>query len=247
MTEYGLIGYPLIHSFSKKFFTEKFAVEGTDACYLNFEMETVDHLLDTIQAHPNLRGLNVTIPHKQNVIPLLNSISDEAREIGAVNVIAIRRQADGTPTLHGYNADVIGFERSIAPLLKNHHKRALVLGTGGASKAVCYGLHRLGVDTTYVSRTPRPGQLAYSQLDANVMEEYTVVVNCSPLGTFPKVDTCPDIPYHLLTDKHLLYDLVYNPDRTLFLKRGEQQGATIKNGLEMLHLQALASYDFWNK
>ena len=247
MTEYGLIGFPLIHSFSKSFFTEKFQAEGTDAQYLNFEMETVDGLVDTIRQHPDLRGLNVTIPHKQNVIPLLDEISEEASEIGAVNVIAIKRQADGTPFLKGYNADVIGFEQSIQPLLKPHHKKALILGTGGASKAINYGLKRLGLETMFVSRTPREGMISYGQLDANVMAEYTVIVNCSPLGTFPKTETCPDIPYQLLNGQHLLYDLVYNPSKTLFLQRGEAQGATIKNGLEMLHLQALASWQFWNK
>lgn len=246
MTEYGLIGFPLIHSFSKRFFTEKFEKEQTDAQYLNFEMETVDGLLDAIKSHPQLKGLNVTIPHKQNVIPLLDHISTEAKEIGAVNVIAISRNADGTPVLKGYNADVIGFERSIKPLLQPHHTKALVLGTGGASKAVCYGLKRLGLQTTLVSRTPKDGQLSYDQLTPEVMAQYTVVVNCSPVGTFPKSDTCPDIPYHLLTPRHLLYDLVYNPDKTLFLQKGEAQGAIIKNGLEMLHLQALASYEFWN-
>lgn len=246
MTEYGLIGFPLVHSFSKKFFTEKFEQEHTDAQYLNFEMGTVDGLLDLIKAHPQLKGLNVTIPHKQNVMPLLDDISQEAREIGAVNVIAISRDANGNPVLKGYNADVIGFERSIQPLLKEHHTKALILGTGGASKAINYGLKRLGLQTTFVSRTPKEGMLSYEQLTPEVMEEYTVVVNCSPLGTFPKVDTCPAIPYELLTPKHLLYDLVYNPDKTLFLQRGEAKGATIKNGLEMLHLQALASYEFWN-
>lgn len=247
MTEYGLIGFPLIHSFSKKFFTEKFEKEQTDAQYLNFEMETVDGLLDAIKSHPQLKGLNVTIPHKQNVIPLLDHISTEAKEIGAVNVIAISRNADGTPVLKGYNADVIGFERSIKPLLQPHHTKALVLGTGGASKAVCYGLKRLGLQTTLVSRTPKDGQLSYNQLTPEVMAQYTVVVNCSPVGTFPKSDACPAIPYHLLTPRHLLYDLVYNPDKTLFLQKGEAQGAIIKNGLEMLHLQALASYEFWNQ
>lgn len=247
MTEYGLIGFPLVHSFSKQFFTEKFKTEGTDAQYLNFEMETVDGLADLIKSRPCLKGLNVTIPHKQNVMPLLDEISDEAREIGAVNAIAIGRKADGTPILKGYNADVIGFEKSISPLLKAHHKKALILGTGGASKAVGYGLRRLGLETLFVSRTAREGVITYQDLSAKVMGEHTVVVNCSPLGTFPKGDTCPDIPYNLIGKEHLLYDLVYNPAKTLFLQRGEAQGAVIKNGLEMLHLQALASHNFWNK
>jgi shikimate dehydrogenase len=247
MTEYGLIGFPLIHSFSRQFFSDKFREEGIDAQYLNFEMETVDGLRALIAEHPQLRGLNVTIPHKQNVMALLDEISDEAREIGAVNVIAINRGADGKARLKGHNADVVGFEDSIRPLLKPHHKRALVLGTGGASKAISYGLRRLGLEITPVSRTERPGALTYRQLTAEVMAEHTVVVNCTPLGTFPHEETYPDLPYGLLTERHLLYDLVYNPAKTQFLLRGEAQGAAIKNGLEMLHLQALASWEIWNK
>lgn len=246
MTEYGLIGFPLVHSFSKQFFTEKFAKEHIDAQYLNFEIETVDNLINIIKEHPQLKGLNVTIPHKQHVMPLLNELSTEAQEIGAVNVIAIHRTDHGDITLKGYNADVIGFENSIRPLLKPHHTKALILGTGGASKAVDYGLRRLGLKTTFVSRTPREGMLTYSQLDPEIMEQYTVVVNCTPLGTFPHQETFVDIPYHLLGSQHLLYDLVYNPSKTMFLQKGEAQGATIKNGLEMLHLQAIASWDFWN-
>ena len=247
MTEYGLIGFPLVHSFSRQFFAEKFAKEHIQAQYLNFEMESVDHLVDTIKAHPDLRGLNVTIPHKQHVMPLLDDLSDEAREIGAVNVIAIRRTAGGGIRLKGYNADVIGFENSIRPLLKPHHKKALILGTGGASKAIRYGLNRLGLDTTFVSRSPKEGMLTYQQLTPEVMQQNTVIVNCTPLGTFPHQDTFPDIPYRLIGAGHLLYDLVYNPDKTLFLQKGEAQGAAIKNGLDMLHLQALASWEFWNQ
>lgn len=254
MTEYGLIGYPLGHSFSRQFFTEKFRKEGIDARYLNFEIPTVDGLKDIIREHPLLCGLNVTIPHKQAVMPLLDEISEEARQIGAVNVISIRRKAAGAGNasddaiiLKGYNADVIGFSDSIRPLLKPWHKKALVLGTGGASKAVVYGLKSLGVEPVNVSRTPKSGMLGYSDLSEEVMREHTVIVNCTPLGTWPKTDACPDIPYNLLTDRHLLYDLVYNPELTLFLKRGQEHGATTKNGLEMLHLQALASWRFWNE
>ena len=247
MTQYGLIGFPLIHSFSKQFFTQKFENEHIDAQYINFEIEDARQLIDIIKSHPMLRGLNVTIPHKQNVIPLLDDISREAHEIGAVNVIAIKRDdADGTFRLTGHNADVIGFERSISPLLKPHHTKALVLGTGGASKAVVYGLNRLGIKTTLVSRTPKPSMLTYDQLTAETMSQHTVIVNCTPLGTFPNTTTCPAIPYNLLDNRHLLYDLVYNPAKTLFLEKGETQGATIKNGLEMLHLQALASWQIWN-
>ena len=262
---FGLIGYPLGHSFSRGFFTEKFAREGIDAEYLNFEIPDARMLLDVIRDNQELRGLNVTLPHKQAVIPLLDELSDEAREIGAVNVIRIR---DGR--LKGYNSDIIGFMESIRPLLQPHHKKALVLGTGGASKAICVGLKRLGLDWTYVSRkaspqtplrgeglsaakdSPLPGEgsgvrLSYSDLTPEVMQAYTVIVNCSPVGMFPKVDAAPDIPYELLTPQHLLFDCVYNPEDTLFLKKGREQGATGKNGLEMLHLQALASWRFWNE
>ena len=242
MTEYALIGYPLVHSFSQQYFTEKFAKENIDACYLNMEMESVGHLAETIKAHPQLKGLNVTIPHKQSVMPLLHSISDEARKIGAVNCIRIEDNK-----LFGYNTDVIGFERSIRPLLQPWHKRALVLGTGGASKAVVYGLRRLGVEPTLVSRTPADGQLSYSDLTEEVMNDHTVIVNCTPLGTFPKVEGCPSIPYIYIGERHLLYDLVYNPAKTLFLQKGEAQGAAVKNGLEMLHLQAEAGWEIWNR
>ena len=242
MDKYGIIGYPLGHSFSRGFFTEKFAREGIDAQYLNFEIPDVAMLRNVLRDNPELRGLNVTLPHKQAVIPLLDELSDEAREIGAVNVIRVR---DGK--LKGFNSDIIGFTESIKPLLKPHHKKAIVLGTGGASKAICVGLKRLGIEWKYVSRTPHEGMLTYSDLAPEVMEEYTVIVNCSPVGMFPKVDEAPAIPYELLTPKHLLFDCVYNPEDTLFLKRGRERGAMGKNGLEMLHLQAIASWRFWNE
>ena len=269
---YGLIGFPLGHSFSRGFFTEKFAREGIDAEYLNFEIPDASMLLDVIRENPGLRGLNVTLPHKQAVIPLLDELSDEAREIGAVNVIRVR---DGK--LKGFNSDIIGFMESIRPLLEPHHKKALVLGTGGASKAICVGLQRLGLEWTYVSRkslTPGPSpvgegsgllvsplshgrgvggeagsevRLSYSDLTAEVMQAHTVIINCSPVGMFPKVDAAPAIPYEYLTPQHLLFDCVYNPEDTLFMQKGRAQGATVKNGLEMLHLQALASWRFWNE
>ncbi len=241
MIKYGLIGFPLGHSFSKGFFTEKFAREGIDAEYVNFEIPDASMLLDVIRDNPELRGLNVTLPHKQAVIPLLDELSDEAREIGAVNVIRIR---DGK--LKGFNSDIIGFTESIKPLLQPWHKKALILGTGGASRAIRVGLTRLGIEWTYVSRSPRDGMLTYSQLTPEVMQEYTVIVNCSPVGMFPKVDQAPDIPYELLTPQHLLFDLVYNPEDTLFMQKGRAQGAIVKNGLEMLHLQAIASWEFWH-
>lgn len=242
MDKYGIIGYPLGHSFSRAFFTEKFQREHIDAEYVNFEIPSADMLPGIVQANPNLRGLNVTLPHKEAVIPMLDELSDEAKEIGAVNVIRVR---DGR--LKGFNSDIIGFMDSIRPLLKPWHQHALVLGTGGASRAIRVGLQRLGIEWTYVSRTPAPGRLTYTDLTPDLMEHYQVIVNCSPVGMFPRVDACPDIPYQLLTDHHLLYDLVYNPQETLFLKRGAEYGAAVKNGLEMLHLQALASWRFWNE
>ena len=242
MDRYGIIGFPLGHSFSRAFFTEKFQKEHIDAEYVNFEIPSAHLLPEIVRSNPHLRGLNVTLPYKEAVIPMLDSMSDEAREIGAVNVIQVREGR-----LKGFNSDIIGFMGSLRPLLKPWHQHALVLGTGGASRAIRVGLERLGLDWTYVSRTAAEGRLTYSALTPEVMEHFQVIVNCSPVGMFPKVDVCPDIPYHLLSPRHLLYDLVYNPEETLFLKRGAQQGATIKNGLGMLHLQALASWEFWNE
>lgn len=242
MTIYGIIGYPLGHSFSKGFFTEKFARESINAQYLNFEIPDVAMLPDVLRNNPELRGLNVTLPHKQAVIPLLDEMSKEAKEIGAVNVIRIR---DGR--LKGFNSDIIGFTNSIKPLLMPHHKKALILGTGGASKAIRVGLNRLGIEWTYVSRSPREGMITYEDITAETLQAYTVIVNCSPVGMFPNVAQAPEIPYDCLSDKHLLFDLVYNPEETLFMKKGRAEGATVKNGLEMLHLQAVASWDFWNE
>lgn len=242
MTKYGIIGYPLGHSFSKGFFTEKFARESIDAQYLNFEIPDVAMLPDVLRNNPELRGLNVTLPHKQAVILLLDEMSKEAKEIGAVNVIRVRNGK-----LKGFNSDIIGFTNSIKPLLMPHHKKALILGTGGASKAICVGLNRLGIEWTYVSRSPREGMITYEDITAETLQAYTVIVNCSPVGMFPNVAQAPEIPYDCLSDKHLLFDLVYNPEETLFMKKGREQGATVKNGLEMLHLQAIASWDFWNE
>lgn len=242
MTKFGIIGYPLGHSFSKGFFTEKFARESINAQYLNFEIPDVAMLPDVLRNNPELRGLNVTLPHKQAVIPLLDEMSKEAKEIGAVNVIRVRNGK-----LKGFNSDIIGFTNSIKSLLMPHHKKALILGTGGASKAIRVGLNRLGIEWTYVSRSPREGMITYEDITAETLQAYTVIVNCSPVGMFPNVAQAPDIPYDCLSDKHLLFDLVYNPEETLFMKKGRAEGATVKNGLEMLHLQAIASWDFWNE
>ena len=242
MEQYGLIGYPLGHSFSRRFFNEEFFPEhGIEAEYLNFEIPEAEGLLEVVHTHPLLRGLNCTIPHKQAVIPLLDEISPEAHEIGAVNVIRIRNGR-----LKGFNSDIIGFMDSLRPLLQPHHRHALVLGSGGASKAVWAGLLRLGLEPMQVSRKAGDGVLSYEMLTPEVMADCTVVVNCSPVGMFPHVDECPAIPYELLSGRHLLYDLVYNPLDTLFMQRGRERGATVKNGLEMLRLQALASWKFWH-
>ncbi len=239
---YGLIGYPLGHSFSKQFFTEKFAKEGIAAEYRNFEIAEASMLLDIVRNTPNLKGLNCTIPHKQAILPLLDELSPEAKEIGAVNVIKLME--DGR--LKGYNSDIIGFTDSIRPLLQPHHRHALILGTGGASLAIKAGLEQLGLTCTYVSRTKREGRLTYEELTAEVMQDYQVIVNCSPVGMYPRTEDAPALPYQALTPQHLLYDLVYNPLQTAFMKNGAAQGAIVKNGLEMLHLQALASWNFWN-
>lgn len=239
MKQFGLIGRTLGHSFSQRYFTEKFRREGIDAEYRNYEMPDASGVLSLIESTPNLVGLNVTIPYKKDVIPMLRSLSNEAREIGAVNVIRI---AD----MCGFNTDVVGFRESLRPLLQPHHTRALVLGTGGASLAVRHGLKQLGIEVLGVSRTPHAGLLTYADIDADILSSYTVIVNCTPLGTYPNVDTCPDIPYHLLTQRHLLFDLVYNPEETLFMRRGREQGAVVKNGYEMLILQAEAAWKIWH-
>lgn len=246
MQKYGLIGYPLKHSFSIGYFNEKFKSEGIDAEYVNFEIPSIADLPEIIERTPDLRGFNVTIPYKEKVISYLDEIDKDATAIGAVNVVKVIRQKNKYKLI-GYNSDIIGFTRSIEPLLQEYHKKALILGTGGASKAVYHGLKKLGIEGVYVSRTPRPEMLAYEELTPEIMEEYTVIVNCTPVGMYPKVDFCPDIPYECLTANHLLYDLLYNPDTTLFMKKGAAQGAATKNGLEMLLLQAFAGWEFWNK
>ena len=255
MQQYGLIGHPLGHSFSAAFFAEKFAREHIDARYENFDLAEVNDLRDWVSTHPELVGFNVTIPHKQAVVPQLDSLSPEAEAVGAVNVVRVRRTDGGGLRLEGHNSDLLGFTRSIAPLLCPHHRRALVLGTGGASKAVVVGLRRLGVAPTYVSRraaSPLPVDgvpvpvITYAELSAPVLAAHTVIVNASPVGMAPAVENAPDLPYGALTSTHLLYDLIYNPAETRFLHEGKLRGCTVKNGLEMLHLQALEAWDFWN-
>lgn len=228
------------HSFSAGYFSEKFAAEKIDAVYHNFPMEDIS-IFPSLLTMPGLKGLNITIPYKQKVIPFLNAISDEASAIGAVNCIHI---AEGKTT--GYNTDVIGFTDSLTPLLAPHHNRALILGTGGASLAVAYALTQLNIPFLKVSRVPSAGNtVSYEAITDELIATHTLIINTTPLGTFPDVDTFPPIPYHLLTGKHLLYDLVYNPAATRFLTFGKQYGASVKNGLEMLHLQAEAAWHIW--
>lgn len=245
MKQFGLIGLPLGHSFSKKFFSTKFETENIDAQYDLYELQNVSELL-ALKEKSQLCGLNVTIPYKQQVIPLLDELDETAAEIGAVNVIKFIRKEGGL-RLKGYNSDAIGFENSISPLLKGCHKKALILGTGGASKAIDYTLRKLGIITTFVSRTAKDGALTYGQLTKDVMADYLVIVNASPVGTFPHVDECPDIPYQFLGSDHLLFDAVYNPPLTLFLRKGQGQGAQVLNGEGMLIGQAQAAWKIWEE
>lgn len=245
--KYGLIGYPLTHSFSKKFFTEKFSAEGIDAEYNNYQISDIGLLPEIISNNPDLKGLNVTIPYKEQVLRFLDRIDSAAAEINAVNTIRINRN-DHKAFLEGYNTDLIGFENSIKPLLQKHHHKALILGSGGASKAIIKVLAGLGIETITVSRNPQyKGEISYDDLDEGVMESYKIIVNCTPIGTYPLIEGCPAIPFEYVDEQHLLYDLVYNPPLTEFLKQGQLKRATIKNGLEMLHLQALASWNIWNQ
>ncbi|MBR6884539.1 MAG: shikimate dehydrogenase [Prevotella sp.] len=245
MDKYGLIGYPLGHSFSISYFNEKFQNEGINAKYINFEIPTIEALPEVLASNPELKGLNVTIPYKEKVISYLDTVSPEARAIGAVNVIRIDHKGSDIK-LKGFNSDVIGFTKSIEPMLEPIHKKALILGTGGASKAIDFGLKSLGLETVFVSRYERPGTIQYEKITPEIIHEYNVIVNCTPLGMYPHSDRCPNLPYEAMDERNILYDLIYNPDETLFMYKGRQQGATVKNGLEMLLLQAFASWELWH-
>jgi shikimate dehydrogenase len=242
MRLFGLIGYPLTHSFSKKFFSEKFDQEGIADCrYELFSIPAIDQLTEILAAHPDLAGLNVTIPYKEQVLPFLQAQDEVVNEIGACNCILVHKGH-----LKGFNTDVTGFERSLGQKLLPHHRRALVLGTGGASKAVRYVLRKAGIEYLSVSRTPRDGEIGYADLTATVMKEHQLIINTTPVGTYPNVEHAPPIPYDLVTSKHYLYDLVYNPEKTIFLQRGEEKGAATKNGYDMLVVQAEESWRIWN-
>jgi len=247
MDKFGLIGYPLGHSFSISYFNQKFQDEGINAVYENYEIPNIDTLTEVLSSNPELKGLNVTIPYKEKVMEFLDYISPEARAIGAVNVIRVIHDGKNIK-LKGYNSDVIGFTQSIEPMLDaKWHKKALILGTGGASKAINYGLRNLGLETVFVSRYERPNTIQYKSITPEVVKEYNVIVNCTPVGTFPKTDACPYLPYEAMDSHTILYDLIYNPDTTLFMEKGMERGADVKNGLEMLLLQAFASWEFWHE
>ena len=238
---YGLIGYPLSHSFSPAYFKNKFEKEGIDASYTAFPLPSVSDFPVLLNEHPELIGLNVTIPHKETVIPYLDVLHEDAKAVGAVNCIKI----EGGKTT-GYNTDITGFEKTLRPLLKPHHQQAFILGTGGASKAIAYVLDKLGIEYVKISRERKPDTLSYDSLMDEMFATHTLVINTTPLGMYPDVDSCPRIPYDVLNSDHLLYDLVYNPAETKFMRLGKQYGATTKNGLKMLELQAEAAWQIWN-
>ena len=214
---------------------------------MNFQIENVKELKNVLKDNPSLCGLNVTLPYKTQVMPLLDEIDKDAQLIGAVNVIKFIRGRFNKLKLKGYNSDIIGFKESIEPLLnKEIHRNALILGTGGASKAVYHGLKQLDIEVQFVSREPEIDCITYNEVTPDLIEECTVIVNATPLGMYPQIEKCPDIPYESLTSKHLLYDLLYNPNETMFMRKGKAKGATVKNGLEMLLLQAFVSWEIWN-
>ena len=248
MKTFGLIGYPLGHSFSKKFFTEKFEKEGlADYQYVNFEIDSIAKFPSIFDDFDNICGLNCTIPYKQQIMTFLDDIDEETQQVGAVNTIKPIHTKDGL-RLKGFNTDIIGFERSLKPMLSKKHTKALILGTGGASKAVKHVLNKLGINFISASIEDElfENEIRYSEIDSEMLQERLIIINATPLGTYPKIDTCPDIPYECLTSDHVLFDLVYNPDVTLFMKNGLEKGAKAKNGLEMLHGQAIAAWEIWN-
>ena len=237
MRHFGIIGYPLLHSFSAKYFNEKFQKEQIEAEYSLYpivenELEQVRDLLN------RLDGMNITLPYKQTIIPYLKGLDETAETIGAVNVVHNHI---------GYNTDCLGFMESIQPLLRSYDKKALVLGTGGAAKAICYGLTKLQIAPTLVSRTPHEQAIGYDAIDQSIMDTHSIIINCTPLGMLPDVESCPNIPYELISNRHLLFDCIYNPEETLFLKKGRQQGASTQNGMRMLIGQANAAWKIWNK
>ena len=242
---FGLLGKDIEYSFSRGYFTEKFEKLDLQKCkYVNFDIQKIEDFTAVIkEGGDSLGGINVTIPYKEEVMKYLDKLDETAKAIGAVNTIKFTKRGN----LKGYNSDVVGFEKSIFPLIKKHHKRALILGTGGASKAIAYALKKNDIKFKFVSRKPEgKKEISYQDLTEEMMEKYQVIINSSPVGTSPNTERCPDIPYQFITENHLLYDLIYNPEVTTFLAKGKAQGATIKNGYEMLQLQAEESWRIWN-
>lgn len=248
MRLFGLIGYPLTHSFSAKYFANKFEAEKIhDTAYQLFPLKDIAEIALLIKSQPDLQGFNVTIPHKVAILPYLDDLSKEAKATGAVNCVKILRNNSGIK-LVGYNTDLFGFRESLVPVLKPFHRKALVLGTGGAAKAVCYILHELGIKYTLVSRSGTGESIInYSQLTENTITDNLLIINTSPTGMYPDTDKCPDIPYQFLSNRHVLFDLIYNPSETRFLTLGREAGATTSNGLKMLELQAEESWNIWNR
>ncbi|TXD54465.1 MULTISPECIES: shikimate dehydrogenase family protein [unclassified Polaribacter] len=242
---FGLLGKNISYSFSRGYFTEKFKkLDLKKYKYMNFDLQKIEDLPKIIDAYSNLKGINVTIPYKEAILPFLDKLDKTAAKIGAVNTVKFTKRGN----LKGYNSDVVGFENSIAPFLKKHHKKALILGTGGASKAIAFAFKRNKIKYKFVSRNPEgKKEISYQSLTQEVIENYTIIVNCTPLGTSPDIEKHPDIPYQFITTNHILYDLIYNPEETVFLSKGKEKGAVIKNGLEMLQLQAEESWRIWNK
>jgi len=240
---FGLIGCQLSHSFSANYFSAKFLRENlSNHIYQNFPIDTIYQFPNILKQFCDIKGLNVTIPYKTSIVKYLDKLDPIAEKIGAVNTIQFQNNQ-----LTGYNTDCHGFKKSFAPLLKPHHKKALVLGTGGASLAVNYVLNELNIQFVQVSRNPNVNQISYTQIDAALLSQYKIIINTTPVGMFPKIAECPQIDYNLIDDKFLLYDLVYNPEETLFLTKGKIHKATIKNGLEMLYLQAEKAWEIWNE
>ena len=242
---YGLIGKPLAHSTSMVRFNKFFREQHINAHYNNYELESIEDVTKLIEKYPNLRGFNVTIPYKQDIIPYLTRLDETAKSIGAVNTVKVLHR-DGGVELVGYNTDWTGFTKSFGELLEGHSK-ALILGTGGVSKAVKYALDKMGIENKFVSRNSSFEIMGYYELSPSVMDEYDVIVNCTPMGMWPEVNQCPDIPYTFLSDKHLLLDVIANPDETMFMKKGREHGATAKGGKEMLEQQAVAAWEIWDR
>jgi len=250
MKTFGLIGFPLTHSFSQKYFTEKFRDENIAAEYLNLPIQNISEIKLIIKNNPSLCGLNVTIPHKQTVIPFLDELDETAKKVGAVNCIKIIQKSEiRNQKLKGFNTDVLGFENSLKKYLQSHHTKALILGNGGAARAVEYVLNKIGIEYFIVSRkkTTQINNLCYSDLNEEIINSHPLIINTTPLGMFPEISSFPNIPYQFISKKNLLFDLIYNPEETLFMKKGKEKNATVVNGLEMLKLQAERAWEIWNE